>query len=86
MRTFSGSRVSSTRLKGGSYVYGVSLFAYSHNYTEVSYSRSNTCLLTRMKGTFSAIVKGSFISFAATVLAADGPRSGKMVSLNTNDC
>lgn len=84
--TFSGNKISSVKLRGSSYGTGISVFAYSHIRTTISYSKSQTCLLTRMKGTFSAVVKGSAVAFAASVLAADGPRGGKMVNLNTNNC
>ena len=84
--TFSGNTISSVKLQGSSYGTGVSVFAYSHISTAISYSGGKTCLLTRMKGTFSAVVKGSAVAFAASVLAADGPRGGKMVNLNTNNC
>jgi hypothetical protein len=84
--TFSGTKISSVKLRGSSYGTGISVFAYSPVRTTISYSKSQTCLLTRMKGTFSAIVKGSAVAFSASVLAADGPRGGRMVNLNTNNC
>lgn len=84
--TFTGNKINSVKLSGNSYGTGISLFAYSHIKTTLTYRKSNTCLYTDMKGTFSAIVKGSSVAFAATVRAADGPRNGKMVSINVNDC
>jgi hypothetical protein len=84
--TFSGTKISSVKLHGASYGTGVALFAYSHIRTTISYTKSQTCLLTRMKGAFSAVINGSAISFAASVVAADGPRGGRMVNLNTNNC
>jgi len=84
--TFTGNTINSVRLKGNSYGTGISIFAYSHINTTLEYRKSRTCLYTHMKGTFSAIVKGSAVNFAATVLATDAPRGGRMVSLLYSDC
>lgn len=84
--TFTGNTINSVSLRGNSYGTGISLFAYTHINTSLEYRLNRTCLYTRMRGTFSAIVRGSFLSFAATVLATDAPRGGRMVSLSYWQC
>jgi hypothetical protein len=84
--TFTGSPMNSVRLSGSSYGTGISIFADSHINTTLECRKSRTCLYTHMKGTFSAIVKGSAVNFAATVLATDVPRGGRMVSLLYSHC
>jgi hypothetical protein len=84
--TFTGNTINTVRLRGNSYGTGIALFAYTHISTSLEYRLNRTCLYTRMRGTFSALVKGSFLSFAATGLATDAPRGGRMVSLAYWQC
>lgn len=83
---FTGNTINSITLNGNSYGTGLSIFAYSHINTTLKYYKSKTCVRTYMKGTYSAIVKGSAVSFADTVIAADAPRNGGMTSINHSDC
>lgn len=84
--TYTGNTINSVSLRGNSYGTGISLFAYTHVNTSLQYRLNRTCLYTSMRGTFSAIVKGSAVSFVATVLATDAPRGGRMVSLLYTQC
>ncbi len=83
---FTGNTINSVTLNGNSYGTGISVFVYSHINTRLEYRLNRTCLFTHMKGTFSAIIKGAPLSFAAEVLASDGPRNGNMSDILYTSC
>lgn len=66
--TVTSGKITSKKLQGISYQTGVCVFAWSHNRSWFE-QPSNTKLNVYSKGTFSAIVKGTGVSFAATFLA-----------------
>ncbi|WP_146007730.1 hypothetical protein [Brachybacterium sp. UMB0905] len=73
--TVTNYRVSGVKILGSSYVVGVCLFQWSPN--RQWHSISGRTFNLRMKGTFSAVIKGGPITFSATFLAIyDIQRSG----------
>ncbi len=76
--TVTSGKITSKSLKGNSYQTGVCVFAWSPNYSWFD-QPSNTKLDVNSKGTFSAIVKGTGVSFSATFLAYYNVSGGVLV-------